>query len=603
MIARIRLTPHRARWLLAVKLALLALFIYVTNHGVAERVREIGLQPALAVFAVIWVMALLALACVAFSPKRRIRLLWTLVLMASSVFSLSFQLITAAPLSLNDFERLIGLIGFSDEVARFYGRFLMSAALWSALGAVALNLPPFASSAERHRALSWLRHTSAVQLLPILAICLVLYARGGMGSNGLPAQFTPLGFATLLAAERLVVPEIPPRQAVAIEHPGRAPLRNVIMIMDESIRGDYVDINHGSGVRTGLAQAGSALVNFGLASSQANCSAESNASLRFGVTRANHLRDLKVNPSLWQYAKKAGYTTSYLDAQRHGGRLQNLMDEQELSHIDRFIQLDSGTATKDRDTEIARRLRQTIDEPGQHFIYLNKMGCHFPYEGKYPADRALFTPTMRQTYFGTESAQRPSRPTAEADDVRARLLFTNSYRNCIAWNTSSFFDVLLAGRALNDTVIVYTSDHGQDFHEDGRPGFGTHCSFGPAAPGEGIVPLAVLTQEPATLEMLRAAAQINHGQASLFNVFPTLLQLMGYRTEDLSAANRFEPTLLQALAKDNQKFLSTFFVRFGQDPVWNRIRPRPTPGLRKPIQPDKSDLDSRAPLQGPASTP
>jgi Sulfatase len=519
-------------------------------------------------------MALLALVSIAFNPRRRVRFAWTAALTACSVFGLSFQLITASPLSLNDFERLTGLIAFSDDVAGFYGSFLLTAALWSGLGAVALNLPPFASVNDRHPVLWLLRHTSAIQMAPIVAVCLILYSRGGMGSNGLPVQFAPLSFAALLGAEKVLVPGVPPRRAVAIEPDAHKTLRNVVLIMDESVRGDYIDINHPSGIRTGLTKAGAALVNFGIASSQANCSAESNASMRFGVTRANHLRDLRANPSLWEYAKKAGYRTVYLDAQRHGAKLQNFMTQQELSQIDRFIQLDAGTAPEAKDLEIARRLLQVVGEAGPHFVYLNKMGCHFPYEGKYPAEQAAFSPTMPRTYFGNEGDPRSARPSSEGNDEQERLRFTNSYKNCLAWNSGKFFDILLADRDLSDTLIVYTSDHGQNFHEDGSPGFGTHCSNGAAPPGEGIVPLVVITQEPAALQLFGDAARINRGRASLFNVFPTLLLLMGYRAEDLNAANHFEPTLLEPLEKDKQKFLSTYFVRFGEQAVWNRIQPR-----------------------------
>ncbi len=73
-------------------------------------------------------------------------------------------------------------------------------------------------------------------------------------------------------------------------------------------------------------------------------------------------------------------------------------------------------------------------------------------------------------------------------------------------------------------------------------------------------------------ELFRQAAQTNSGRASLFNLHPTLLQVMGYRPEDLARGNDFEPTLFQALPDENQRFLSDFFVRFGQKPVWNDTR-------------------------------
>jgi len=67
---------------------------------------------------------------------------------------------------------------------------------------------------------------------------------------------------------------------------------------------------------------------------------------------------------------------------------------------------------------------------------------------------------------------------------------------------------------------------------------------------------------------------MNYNRASQFNVFPTLLALMGYERESLRSSGAFEPTLFAELPDDNQRFLSTFFVRLGKKPVWNRIARR-----------------------------
>lgn len=575
-------------WLkiLFIKLILLGLFIYGANQDVdlVTRVKEIGIQPGLVVFALIWFMSLLAVVAVAFNPKRQVRLPWMILLLSFSLFSLSFQLITSKSLSLNDFERLIGLIGFSENVVNFYGRFLITAGIWSLLGAVALNIPPFTTFSSCGRTLQLLRHTSTLQIATILAISLILFSRGGQGEKGLPAQYTSIAFAAMLGAEKVISPPSSGRRAVILANNGHQPIRNVIMIMDESIRGDYVGINSHSNARAPLNLGGDALVNFGMASSQANCSAESNVSMRYGVTKANYLHDLKANPSIWEYAKKTGYSTTYIDGQRYDGNLQNFMDSAEISHINRFIQLDKNIKPDEKDHWIARSLRKIIAEPGAHFVYINKMGCHFPYEGKYPDTKKMFMPTMQQTYFGNHSDPKllpqewhAQLKQSDGFEAQERLRLVNSYKNCIAWNTDEFFDVLLKDLDLKDTVITYTSDHGQNLHDDGSKQGSTHCTTGQAVAGEGMVPLAVITRDPETLRKFHQAARFNYDRASLFNVFPTLLLFMGYKAEELAATGTFEPTLLQPLPDDNQRFLSTYFVRFGQKPVWNDIKPaRPT---------------------------
>ena len=38
-----------------------------------------------------------------------------------------------------------------------------------------------------------------------------------------------------------------------------------------------------------------------------------------------------------------------------------------------------------------------------------------------------------------------------------------------------------------------------------------------------------------------------------------------------ASADGFEPDLFASLPADNQRFLSTYFVRFGREPVWNSL--------------------------------
>ncbi|HCY03140.1 MAG TPA: sulfatase, partial [Erythrobacter sp.] len=89
----------------------------------------------------------------------------------------------------------------------------------------------------------------------------------------------------------------------------------IVLIVDESISGHYLDINHPRGVRSGLAEArpGVEIANFGVAASATNCSAGSNLVLRFAGTRDSYRRDIAVGPSLWDYAAHAGLETVYID--------------------------------------------------------------------------------------------------------------------------------------------------------------------------------------------------------------------------------------------------------------------------------------------------
>jgi hypothetical protein len=92
--------------------------------------------------------------------------------------------------------------------------------------------------------------------------------------------------------------------------------------------------------------------------------------------------------------------------------------------------------------QIARRLRRIIqDNREPAFVYVNKMGVHFPYEGKYPPERAVL-PVLKRTTLG--EGIKP-----QAEDPATHLSFRNAYLNALAWNVGNFFDTLLADLDLS----------------------------------------------------------------------------------------------------------------------------------------------------------
>lgn len=114
---------------------------------------------------------------------------------------------------------------------------------------------------------------------------------------------------------------------------------DIVFIIDESIRGDLLDINSSYGVESGLNQKSKywKVTNFGVAASAATCSSEVNVTLRYGGTRKDYRKMIQTFPSIWAYAQKAGFSTVYIDSQRTKGQLQNEMDEEEMLLINNFI--------------------------------------------------------------------------------------------------------------------------------------------------------------------------------------------------------------------------------------------------------------------------
>ena len=87
------------------------------------------------------------------------------------------------------------------------------------------------------------------------------------------------------------------------------------MLIDESVRPDYINWKIGNSMTPHLAANADKIANFGNAVSGGNCSSYSNALLRFGGTANNIVKSMTTNPTIWQYAKKAGYRTVYIDGQ------------------------------------------------------------------------------------------------------------------------------------------------------------------------------------------------------------------------------------------------------------------------------------------------
>ena len=94
------------------------------------------------------------------------------------------------------------------------------------------------------------------------------------------------------------------------------------------------------------------------------------------------------------------------------------------------------------------------------------------------------------------------------------------------WSVDEFFRELLPRIDLSDTLILYTSDHGQSLLEGGYKL--SHCSGANAHPGEAIVPLMAFGQRTDFTAALRRAAQESFGKTTHFSIFPTLLLAMGY---------------------------------------------------------------------------
>lgn len=541
-------------WLLLGKGALLALFFVLAHTQVPSWVADDGYNGGAFRFFTLWILSVTSVALIALHPKLWLRAVFAVLFTWSAGNALSYLYITGFALNAIEIERLFQDIAFIDETFEFYGALILKGSLISSLLFIGILLPSPTFSTKTTRRLLW---APLLVFIPIFGVAQVVYQDGGGDSDSLPLPISPLGFVGVLAFDELVNNPHVEREPIKVTT-SNSSLDKIVVIMDESVRGDWLDLNTPNGIPTHLLSQLQRGANFGLIASFANCSAASNLSFRYAARRASFLTDIKMRPSLWALAKHAGYKTIYLDGQRTNRELQNFMTAQELSEIDELVQHDDNTVAKDKDMVLVTQLQQVLQQKGKAFIYVNKNGVHFPYENKYPASARLYTPHMEGTGINVNEGN-------QYGDGFGNEAFINSYRNAVAWNTGEFFKRLMPSLDLHKSVIIYTSDHGQSFTKTAESGFLTHCTTGNAPPSEGTVPLVLLTEQTQWLASIKKAAKYP-SVASHWNVPPTVLLMMGYPQQYVQ--EHYEPSLLDA-ERGRAEFISTFFVRFGLEPVWN----------------------------------
>jgi lipid A ethanolaminephosphotransferase len=354
--------------------------------------------------------------------------------------------------------------------------------------------------------------TVALVLFPYVFMSAFCIARGGYGLSQTPPQYCVPSLLAVIESERLYFGE-----NQRMEIPDKALIKsnkqqpNIVLIVDESMRGDYLDLNNSRlKLLPALDSHKDRYINFGLASSGGNMSAESNQILRYGANPENFMETFKGNPYIWNYAHKAGYTTVLLEGQASEGFLNDRLTKKECAGIDKFIYI-KGENSFEKDQEIAILIKKFLaekDNKKPYFIYAIKSGMHFPYDVLVPQGERIYQTSAR----GFEVISR--------DDM------IKSYCNAIHYVNNRFFEELDTNIDLSTSIIFYTSDHGQNLLDNGRRI--THGSKENVICYEGLVPLLVATDIPEYRSSFLSAATLNKNKASHFNIFPTILSIWNY---------------------------------------------------------------------------
>jgi glucan phosphoethanolaminetransferase (alkaline phosphatase superfamily) len=317
--------------------------------------------------------------------------------------------------------------------------------------------------------------------------------------------------------------------------------KHIFFVVDETIRGDLMGINNKKLKNTPfLDSISNSYYNYGIASSSATCSRASNMILQSGL-RLDQLPDFNFlyasNPSIFQYAKQAGYKTYFIDGQNDSEQPQNNMTKFDFFAIDKYIEIrkiHQGIELYDIDHKIIEYLDEIPKQDSCTFTYINKLGCHSNYAGKYPPTREIFKPVY------------------QLNDVNIdRVTTLNTYYNALNWTVDEFFKKLLPKIENDSVIILYFSDHGESIMEYGK--YIGHCQN---FTEEATIPFLVFNigENPEINRALDSNYVYNKNHISQFQVFPTTLLLMGYSNKEVTKT--YGLSIFNRLDKIERKFLA-----------------------------------------------
>lgn len=378
-----------------------------------------------------------------------------------------------------------------------------------------------------------------------------------------------------------------PRDALPDVTPSRRPLDSLIYVIDESVRGSNLSLNGYPRATTPFLQSledQGLLKNLGICVAASSYSHVSNAYL---ITGHNSFPDddfrTEKNPTIFDYAKKMGYETLYIDVnQIYLYSLLKAAGDGPVRGLDRWMNdttfkeltIDLGTT---KDLGVARVLSSILNDNSGYFILVNKRGLHFHYRSSYPDDPAaeIWQPVMKAA-----QAIDPS--------MAGREKLINTYDNGIRFQVDEFFRELVTGTTNKNYAVLYTSDHGQTLAEHGQAY--THMKPDPEIVDvpEFIVSGAEYGKQ-ALLDAIAPGIRVSH-----LNNFATLLDLMEVPMS--LRVRTYDKSLFALTAEDNSErhYMSGSLHGFG-DYVVKSIPSPPDAGwgVSRPVGTGSNDCENK----------
>ena len=186
---------------------------------------------------------------------------------------------------------------------------------------------------------------------------------------------------------------------------------------------------------------------------QSNTTHKSVSMILSDVNAANY-RDIYHRKGIAQAFKEAGFTTVCLSNQSENNSfIEYFTKEADIYKTIRTTDSKTRLTVNQPDEELIPLMQEVIEQTtGNLFIILHSYGSHFNYKERYPKAYRQFTPDN-----------------LTAVSRRQKEQLVNTYDNSILYTDyflSSTLDALQKVEA--STMMLYTSDHGEDLFDDDR---------------------------------------------------------------------------------------------------------------------------------------
>lgn len=455
-------------------------------------------------------LALTILELFAFT-RMRVRLPLFLLFLFGSMTYLIYYLSAGSEPDYEDFRTILDARVMIKDAAQGYQGAILEAILYHLPITIGFFLFPKIY-------MGWKGTTAAIALyiFALAGMLMIIYNKSGKGTNGRASYITPVAQMTAFTYLNYLRSDAAsfthyPRTAPTPADVQTPKAKNIIIVMDESIRGDMIDLNSHLGTTPSLLEyPQNQLLNFGMIASFSNCSDTSNLAVRKLPRLGKEPSDLFVDSTtIWDIAETAGFKPFIIDAQ-HNATGHNFYTDEELKNVTNI----RGSQLKN-DGEVIDIIAGILQDNRNEtpvFIYAGLKGAHFPFQNTgFPTP---FTPAMKNTVL--------------ADATPEEAL--NSYKNLVRANTDQFFIQLRALIADNpDTIVLYTSDHGQDLTNlrDKK----THCDAKTTSMEEGIVPMILFADESILQSDLVQQFHRNNGVTNQMIIAPMVMDFMGFSPE------------------------------------------------------------------------